>query len=65
MNGNQVFTRRRVDYVNSVVKNLEESLKKKGTKLPDRATTPISSEYIPELDETEELDANNITIFQD
>ena len=34
-------------------------------KLPDRATTPMPYNYIPELDATAELDANNNTMFQD
>ena len=48
----------------AVVKNLEQRLKKQGMKLPDRATTPVSSNYMPELDATAELDKNDITMFQ-
>ena len=65
LNDNQVSIMGSVDYVKSVVKNLEERLKKQGMKLPDRATTPTSSDYIPELDTTAELDANDITMFQE
>ena len=54
-----------VDYVKSVVKNLEERLKKQGMKLPARATTPMSSDYRPQLDEILELYENNITMFQE
>ena len=48
-----------------VVNNLEERLKKQGMKLPARETTPISSDYKPELNATAELDANNITMFKE
>ena len=51
-----------VDYLKSVVKNLEERIKKLRMKLSDRATTPMSSNYRPELDATGRLDANNITM---
>ena len=34
-------------------------------KLPARATTPVSSDYIPEIDETAELDTNYITMLKE
>ena len=34
-------------------------------KLPPRATTPMSSNYRSEPEATVELDANNITMFQE
>ena len=34
-------------------------------KLPARATNPMSSDYITELDTTAELDAKNTTMFQE
>ena len=48
-----------------VVKKLEKNLKKQGMKLRARATTPMSSNYRPDIDATAELDANNITMLQD
>ena len=33
-------------------------------KLPAREKTPISSDYIPDIHATAELDAKNITMFQ-
>ena len=56
---------RSVDYVKAVVKKPEEILAKQGMKLPSRSTTPVSSDYIPELDATAKIDANNITMFQE
>ena len=48
-----------------VLNNLEESLKKQVIKLPSRAKTSMSSDYRPDLNATEELDAKNITMFQE
>ena len=45
--------------------NPEERLKKQGMKLPARATTLMSSDCITELNETAELDVNDITMFQE
>ena len=64
INGNQVWTISSVDYMKSVLNNLEKRLKKKCMKLPARATTPMSYDYKPDLDATAELDANNINMFQ-
>ena len=36
----------------AVVENLEERLKKQGMKLPAIETTPMTSDYRPELDTT-------------
>ena len=65
LNGNQVWKISSVDYVKAVVKKLEERPKKKVRKLPASATTPMSSDYIPEIDATSELDINYITVFQE
>ena len=51
--------------VKSVVKTLEERIKKQGMKLPARATTPMSYDYIPEINESSELYANDITMLQE
>ena len=64
-NGNQVRKMSRIDYVKAVLKNLEERLQKKCMKLPARATTPMSSDYRPDIDATAELDTNGITLFQE
>ena len=48
-----------------VLNNLEESLKKQVIKLPSRAKTSMSSDYRPDLDATAELDAKDITMFQE
>ena len=65
LNTNQLWTISSVDYMKSVVKNLEERLKKKITKLPAREKTSMSYDYKLELDATSDLDANNITMFKE
>ena len=42
-------------YVRSTVRNAENTLEKNGRNLPNRAETPIKTDYRPELDATPEL----------
>lgn len=65
LNGKDVWTMSSVDYVKAIVKNLEVRLSKKGIRLPSRATTPMTSDYIPELDGTSELNPDDITMYQE
>ena len=65
LNVNQAWTISSIYYIKVVVNNLEERRKKQGMKLPARETTTMLSAYRPDLDVKAELDANNITIFQD
>ena len=51
-------------YIQSVVKNLESYIAKKGLNLRPRATTPITSGYRPELDVSTELDPDDASHFQ-
>jgi hypothetical protein len=51
--------------VKAIVKNLEQILRKKGTKLFSKAVTPMQKEYKPKLDESEELDKNGISMYQE
>ncbi|MEM7003142.1 MAG: Ty1/Copia family ribonuclease HI, partial [Pseudomonadota bacterium] len=65
LNGRSMWTMTSVDYVNASVKNVEESIKKFGLKLPKRSTTPMSSAFVPELDGTAELDSDRLTLYQE
>ena len=47
-------------YCASAVMNVEESLKKRGMRLPSKCYTPLSSGYRPELDATAELKAEGL-----
>ena len=53
------------DYIKLSVTNIENQLKNKGMKLPGNALTPMDSGYIPELDNTPELDIDDITFYQE
>ena len=44
------------DYVKTVVENIPVQLKRDGKGLTNRTTTPMISDYSPELDESDELD---------
>ena len=51
-------------YVQSAVKNVEDSLAKLGEKLPARANTPLTSNYHPEIDVSMELQPVDAVYFQ-
>ena len=54
-------------YIQSAVKNVEEYLKKRGDgqwSLPVKAETPIRSMYLPELDVSPELGAEDTSYYQ-
>ena len=51
-------------YVQAAVKNVETYLAKCGEKLPNKANTPLSSCYRPEIDISDELDAVKGAYYQ-
>ena len=53
------------DYIKLTVANVETQLSNKGMRLPTKVTTPINNVYSPELDVSEELDEENITLYQE
>ena len=53
------------DYIKAAVENVEKTLEKKGMILPTRADTPMIKDYYPELDESTELNEQDITWFQE
>ena len=53
-----------VDYVNAAIKTIEEALKSKSYKLISKATTPMSSNFVPELDGTPELNDDDKQFYQ-
>ena len=52
-------------YVNAAVKNVEEAIKKKSLKIPNKVRTPMDGTFIPELDGTPELDDANVKFYQE
>ena len=65
LNDYTVWTMTSRDYIKLAIENLEKQLKKRNMKLPSRATTPMASEYTPELDTSEELGPDDVTFFQE
>ena len=65
MNGKNIWTMASTDYVKAATMNLEDNLKKKNQKLPNKCKTPMTSNYSPELDGTPELDSDGVTRFQE
>jgi hypothetical protein len=54
-----------VDYVKAAIATVEESLKGTVWKIPTNAPTPMVTSYLPELDVTEELDAQGVQKYQE
>ena len=53
-------------YVNAAIHAVEERLKERNDRpLPLRAATPMSYDYIPELDATEELQSDKVNYYQE
>lgn len=65
LNGRRVWTMTSKEYVKLSIENVERQIKKRNMKFPSRAVTPIMSEFIPELDASEELSADDTTFYQE
>ena len=66
INGIECWTITSQDYVKAAVKNVEETIRKKGRKLPtSNIETPMNTTFSPEMDVTEELNADDTTYFQE
>ena len=65
LNGKKTWTMSSLDYVKFSVENVEKQLKRKNMKFPANATTPMSSNFLPELDDSEELNAEDQTFYQE
>ena len=65
LNGKEVWTMCSKDYIKMAVENIQSRLKEDGKGLTNRATTPMINDYYPELDESNELDDEKITFYQE
>ena len=65
LNDKDVWTMCSKDYVKMAVENIQVQLKKDGKGLTNRAVTPMINDYSPELDESDELDNDEITFYQE
>ena len=64
--GIQCWTISSQDYVKAAVKNVEETIKKSGRRLPtSNVDTPMNTTFSPELDVTEELNDDDTTYFRE
>jgi hypothetical protein len=52
-------------YVTASVKNVEETLAKRGLRLPSKCYTPLPSDYRPELEVSPELKSDGIQLYQE
>ncbi len=66
INGLHCWTITSQDYVKAAVKNVEETIKKTGRRLPtSNIDTPMNTTFSPEMDVTEELNEDDTTYFQE
>ena len=52
-------------YVVASIKNVEETLEKKGLRLPGKCYTPLPSDYRPELEASAELKSQGVQTYQE
>ena len=65
VDGDECWSMSSDKYCVAFVANVEESLNKKGLKLPSKSITPLSHGYKPELDSTSELKADGLQKYQE
>ena len=61
----ECWTMSSINYLKEATKNVEERLSKHGKQLCQKAVTPMESNYIPETDDTPELDVEQIEFYQE
>ena len=65
INGKACWTMSSNDYIDAAIANLEQLLGKTNRTLPKKCKSPMSTQYIPELDNTPELNANDVQLYQE
>ena len=65
LNGKKVWTMSSTKYVNAAIETIREQLEKRKLKFYAKADTPMSYNYIPELDNTPELSSDDVTLYQE
>ena len=65
IDGTKRWTISSEDYINAAIKNVEELVKKRPKYSLKKQSTPMSGDYLPELDGTEELSIDNVRLFQE
>jgi hypothetical protein len=64
-NGVECWSMSAAKYCKSAVDNVQEELAKQGRRLPSKCVSPLSSNYTPETDTSEELKADGIQRYQE
>ena len=65
INGIDCWTMSSIEYLKTVVENVEEYVKNTKFQVTKKATTPMDNSYVPELDETNELNSMLHTYYQE
>ena len=65
INGKYAWTITSVDYIKAAIDTIRESIKGTRWKIPGIAKTPMQSSFVPELDQTPELSADDTTLYQE
>ena len=63
-NGVEAWAFSSSQYVQTAVKNVEETMAKQNSKLPARANTPLSSNYRPGIDVTGEIEPQDASYYK-
>jgi hypothetical protein len=65
VDGHECWTMSAEKYLQASIKNVEETLAKKGLRLPTKCFTPLPTDYRPELDTSAELKSDGVQYFQE
>jgi hypothetical protein len=66
VDGHTMWTISSIDYVKAAVKNVEDGIKDKQWKIPTaNVGIPMSTSYAPELDDSPELNQDDLTYYQE
>lgn len=65
IHGVECWTMTSEQYIKAAIANVESKLRQSNQRLPSRCTTPIQSNYRPELDVTAELNITGIRYYQE
>lgn len=65
IDGRKIWTISSLDYVKAAIANIEEACKSRNWELPTKCDPPMSSDFIPEFDDSPELKEKDVTWYQE
>jgi hypothetical protein len=65
VDGAECWTMSAKKYILASVKNVEETLAKRGLRLPTKCYTPLATDYRPEMETSAELKSNGVQYYQE